>query len=231
MRIVIAGGHGQVGLRLSRLLSRRGDEVVGLVRNPDHASDVTSAGGQPHVADLEHTTAAELAPVLAGADAVVFAAGAGPGSGSARKDTVDRGAAALLADAAERAGARRYVLLSAMGVTDPSAAIDPVFAAYLRAKAASEEDLRRRPLDWTVLRPGALTDDPGTGLVRLGADVGHGSITRDDVAAVLVALLDEPASAGLTLEAVQGEDLVDAAVQAAARDEPGDGSTQALADG
>ena len=231
MRIVIAGGHGQVALRLTRLLSRRGDEVVGVVRNPDHAPDVTSAGGEPHVVDLEHTTTAELAPILTGADAVVFAAGAGPGSGLARKDTVDRGAAALLADAAERAGVRRYVLVSAMGVTDPSAGTDPVFAAYLHAKAASEEDLRRRPLDWTVLRPGALTDDPGSGLVRLGADVGHGSISRDDVAAVLVALLDEAASAGLTLEAVHGEDLIDAAVQAAARDEPGDGSAQALADG
>lgn len=231
MRVVIAGGHGQVALRLTGLLAGRGDEVVGLVRNADHEPDVTAAGGEPHVVDLEHATAGELAPVLAQADAVVFAAGAGPGSGPTRKDTVDRGAAALLADAAERAGVGRYVLVSSMGVAGASAATDPVFAAYLRAKAASEEDLRRRPLDWTILRPGALTDSPGTGHVRLGASIGHGSISRDDVAAVLVALLDEAASAGLTLEAVEGEDLIDAAVQAAARGEPGDGSVEALADG
>ena len=229
MRIVIAGGHGKIALRTTRLLAARGDEVVGLVRNPDHLDDVADAGGTGHVADLEHLTVAELAPVLAGADAVVFAAGAGPGSGTARKDTMDRGGAALLADAAERAGVLRYVLISSMGADDPAAATDETFAAYLRAKAASEEDLRRRELDWTVLRPGALTDDPPTQRVRLGTRAGRGSVPRDDVAAVVVALLDEPSSAGLTLEVVSGEDLVDAAVQAAGRGEPGDGSVEALA--
>lgn len=230
MRIVIAGGHGQIARRLTRLLAARGDEVVGLVRNPAHRADVTGDGGRAHVVDLEHCTVTELVPALDGADAVVFAAGAGPGSGPARKDTMDRGGAALLADAAERTGIARYVLVSAMGVADPDAAHDEVFATYLRAKAASEDDLRRRPLDWTVLRPGALIDMPGTGRVHLGTSVAHGSVTRDDVAALLVAILDEPATVGLTLEAVHGEDLVDAAVQAAARGEPGDGSVGALAE-
>lgn len=228
MRTVIAGGHGAVALLLTRRLTQRGDEVVGLVRNPDHTADVEAAGGRVAVVDLEHVTARELVPVLEGADAVVFAAGAGPGSGAARKDTVDRGAAALLADAAEQAGVARYVLVSAMGVDHPERASDDVFRAYLHAKAASEEDLRRRGLDWTVLRPGGLTDDPATGLVRLEAAVEPGSVSRDDVAAVLVALLDEPATAGLTLELTSGEDLVDAAVQAAARGEAGDGSAHAV---
>lgn len=224
MRIVVAGGHGQVARRLSRLLSTRGDVPVALVRNPDHVADVTADGAVPVVADLERVTAAELAAHLAQADAVVFAAGAGPGSGTARKDAMDRGGAAVLADAAELAGVRRYVLVSSMGADRPEQAGDPTFAAYLRAKAASEDDLRRRALDWTVLRPGRLTDDPGTGLVRLEPAVGRGQVPRDDVAAVVVALLDEAATIGLVLELVQGEDLVDAAVQAAGRSEPGDGS-------
>jgi uncharacterized protein YbjT (DUF2867 family) len=224
MRIVIAGGHGQVARRLSRLLSARGDVPVALVRNPDHVTDVTADGAVPVVADLERVTAGELAAHLADADAVVFAAGAGPGSGTARKDTMDRGGAALLADAATLAGVRRYVLVSSMGADRPEEADDPTFAAYLRAKAASEDDLRGRALDWTVLRPGGLTDAPGTGLVRLEPAVGRGQVPRDDVAAVVVALLDEAATIGLVLELVQGDDLVDAAVQAAGRSEPGDGS-------
>lgn len=228
MQTVIAGGHGRIALRLSRLLAERGEEVTGLVRNPAHIADVAATGARAAVVDLERTSAAELAPLLDGADAVVFAAGAGPGSGAARKDSMDRAGAQVLADAAERSGVRRFVLVSAMGVDDAEAAEDEVFAAYLRAKAASEHDLRARDLDWTVLRPGGLTDGPGSGLVLLEPSVPRGQVSRDDVAAVLVALLDEPATVGLTLEVVAGDDLVDAAVQAAARGEPGDGSVQAV---
>lgn len=228
MRVVIAGGHGRIALRLSRLLADRGDEVIGLVRNPAHIGDVAAAGARAAVIDLEHTAAAELVPMLDGADAVVFAAGAGPGSGAARKDSMDRGGAAVLAEAAELTGVRRFLLVSAMGVDDADSAEDEVFAAYLRAKAASEHDVRARDLDWTVLRPGGLTDAPGTGLVLLEPSVPRGQVSRDDVAAVLVALLDEPATVGLTLEVIGGDDLVDAAVQAAARGEPGDGSVEAV---
>ncbi|MBC7290918.1 MAG: NAD(P)H-binding protein [Actinotalea sp.] len=232
MRTVIAGGHGQIALRLTRLLAERGDEAVGLVRNPAHTADVEAAGGRAVVLDLEHSSAGELAPVLDGADAVVFAAGAGPGSGAARKDTVDRGAAALLADAAERAGVARYVLISSVGADRADEVQDAAMGPYLRAKAASEADLRGRSLDWTVLRPGRLTDDPGTGRVRLEPSLGEaatdGAVTRDDVARTVVGLLDEAAVVGLTLELVNGDDLVDAAVQAAGRGEPGDGSVEAL---
>jgi uncharacterized protein YbjT (DUF2867 family) len=204
MRIVIAGGHGQIALLLSRRLSDRGDSVVGLIRNPAHAAEVLAAGAEPVTADLEALDAAALAGPLTGADAVVFAAGAGPNSGAARKDTVDRGAAALLADAASQAGVRRYLQVSAMGVDDAPAG-DDVFAVYLRAKAAAEADLRGRDLDWTILRPGGLTDDAATGTVRLEPHVDSGKVARDDVAAVLVALLDEPRTAGRTLELVGGD--------------------------
>ncbi len=214
MRVVIAGGHGNIALRLTRILADREDTVVGIVRNPDHVADVRAAGGDAVVVDLEQVTVEELAAVLAGADAVVFAAGAGPGSGTARKDTVDRAASVLLADAAEAAEVRRYLQISAMGLDradDPS--MGEVFAAYLRAKDAADRDVMARAgLDWTILRPGGLTDDPGTGLVALAEHVERGSISRDDVAAVLRGLLDRPATAGRVYELVGGDTPIEEAL-------------------
>ncbi len=220
MRIVVAGAHGQVARRLGRLLSARGDTVVGIVRNPAHRSDLTDDGVEAAVLDLEAASADDIATVVRGADAVVFAAGAGPGSGIARKDTVDRAAAVLLAEAAEQAGVCTYLLVSSMGVdlvrdgATPEG-VDEAFTAYLRAKLAAEEALLGRPaLAVTVLRPGGLTDDPGTGRVTLARSVGRGSIPRDDVAAVLVALLDAPRD-GAVLELVSGTTPIADAVSSA----------------
>jgi len=215
MRVVIAGGHGKIALLLERALATRGDAAVGLVRNADHVADVRGTGADAVVCDLERTTVDDLAAMLAGAHAVVFAAGAGPGSGIPRKDTVDRAAAVLLADAAEAAGVRRYVQVSAMGVDSArQAGPDDVFGAYLVAKKAAEDDLRARPLDWTILRPGRLTDDPPAGTVRLARHVDRGAVSRADVAAVLVALLDAPATAGRVLELVGGDTPIADAVAA-----------------
>ncbi|MFI9026697.1 SDR family oxidoreductase [Streptomyces sp. NPDC053560] len=219
MRIVIAGGHGQIALRLERLLAARGDEVAGIVRRPEQAGDLLAAGAEPVVCDLEKASAGEVARHLDGADAAVFAAGAGPGSGEDRKETVDRDAAKLFANAAEAAGVRRFVVISAMGADhEPPEGTDPVFAAYLRAKGAADADVRARTaLDWTILRPGRLTNDPGTGSVRLAESTGRGEVSRDDVAAVLVALLDEPATSGRTLELIGGDTPIEDAVRNAAR--------------
>jgi uncharacterized protein YbjT (DUF2867 family) len=217
MRTVIAGGHGKIALHLEQLLSGRGDHVAGLIRNPAQADDLRRAGAEPVVCDLEAASVDEVARHLDGADAAVFAAGAGPGSGAARKETVDRAAAVLFADAAERACVRRMVVVSAMRADEtPPADMDPVFAAYLRAKGAADDDVRSRDrLDWTILRPGRLTDDPATGLVTLADRTGRADVARADVASVLAALLDEPRTAGLTLELVGGETPVREAVAAA----------------
>jgi uncharacterized protein YbjT (DUF2867 family) len=219
VHVVIAGGHGKIALRLAALLAGRGDVVTSVVRNPDHREDVETAGATAVVADLETVSAAELANSLTGADAVVFAAGAGPGSGAARKDSVDRAAAVLLAEAATAAGVRRYLLVSSMGVdAEPAAGTDEVWAAYLRAKKAAEEAVRATGLDWTILRPGSLTDDPGTGRVLLAPPpVERGDVTRDDTAATLAALLDAPATAGLVLELREGDsDLAEAVASVSA---------------
>lgn len=223
MRTVIAGGHGKIALRLERLLAHRGDDVTGLIRNPEQAADLRTAGAEPAVCDLESAAPKEVAALLAGADAAVFAAGAGPGSGTARKETVDRDAAVLFADAAERAGVRRFLVVSSMGAdAEPPAGTDAVFAAYLRAKGAADAAVRARTaLDWTILRPGRLTDAPGTGHVRLAEHTGRGDVTRDDVAAVLLALLDEPRTAGRTLELVGGDTAVAEAVAEAVANSAG----------
>lgn len=205
-RVVIAGGHGKIALILERLLTQRGDSVAGFIRNPDHAADLQAAGAEAVVLDLEDASVDEVASHLVGADAVVFAAGAGPGSGAARKETVDRDAAILLADAAEAAKVRRYVMISSTGA-DANAphTRDEVFTAYLRAKGAADENVRaRKTLDTTIVRPGHLTNEPGTGRVAIAEQTGRGDIPREDVAAVLLAVLDTPASAGHTFEVISG---------------------------
>lgn len=222
MRIVIAGGHGKIALRLAARAAARGDASVGLIRDPDQADDVRAAGGEPVVADLEAVGPGELLDALTGADAAVFAAGAGPDSGAERKGTVDRDAALLLADAAAAAGVRRYLLVSAMGLeaAPTPEEDDSVWGHYLRAKKAAEDALlARSDLDLTVLRPGRLTDDPGIGLVRLGRSdgtVGYGEIPREDVATVLLALLDTPIGVGEVLELIGGTVPPAAAVAALA---------------
>ncbi|WP_225078015.1 SDR family oxidoreductase [Streptomyces sp. CoT10] len=216
MRIVIAGGHGQIALRLERLLAARGDEVAGIIRRAEQSEDLRRAGAEPVVLDLESASVEEVAQLLRGADAAVFAAGAGPGSGAARKDTVDKGAAVLFADAAVRAGVRRHLVVSSMGA-DAAHKGDEVFDVYLRAKGEADDHVRRQEaLDWTILRPGSLTDDAGTGQVRLEAHTGRGMIPRDDVAAVLAELVETPATAGLTLELVSGSAPVSVAVKSVA---------------
>jgi len=214
MRVVIAGGHGQVARRLQRLMVTAGHTAVGIVRNPDHVGDVEAAGAEALLCDLEATDLDAVAAHLEGADAVVFAAGAGPGSGIPRKQTVDRDASVLMADAAERAGVRRFVQISSMGAgAPPRPGTDETFAAYLRAKTEAEEDLRRRDLDWTVLRPGGLTNATGTGRVRLASSVPRGQISRDDVAAVVVGLLSHTRGIGQTLELVAGDTPIDQALE------------------
>jgi nucleoside-diphosphate-sugar epimerase len=202
MLVAIAGGHGQIALRLTRLLSERGDDVRSLIRNPDHADDVRDAGGDPVVCDLEEADDALVANAVSGADAVVFAAGAGPGSGSQRKGTMDLGGAVKLIAAAKASGIRRYVMVSSINA-DPNHPGDDTFSVYLRAKGEADAELAASGLDYTIVRPGALTNDPGTGRVAL--DAGRGHVTRDDVAAVLAAVIHEPGTIGRTFDLSGGD--------------------------
>jgi uncharacterized protein YbjT (DUF2867 family) len=220
MNVLVAGGHGKVGLLLLKLLAARGDVARGLIRNPAHAADLEAVGAQPVIADLEAETEEQLAAAVEGSDAVVFAAGAGPGSGAARKRTVDLGGAVKLIGACHQAGVHRYVMVGAMGVDRPGG-YPPEMEPYYEAKREADEALRRSGLEHTIARPGRLTDDPATGLIEVGMPLDHGGeVTRADVAATLVAVLDQAHTIGLTFDLINGEVAVDEAV-ASLLPEPG----------
>jgi len=214
MDVAIAGGHGQIARRLASLLTARGDTVRGLIRNPGHAAAVHAIGADPVVCDLETSAAGAIAEAIEGADAVVFAAGAGPGSGTARKLTMDRDGAIKLLDAARAVGAERYVIISSVGAERPPAGGDP-FSVYLQAKAEADAAVAASDRVWTIVRPGRLTDEPGTGRVHVQAEPFRGEVPRDDVAALLAAVLAEPRAAGTTLYVNGGDDPVDAALAGA----------------
>jgi cytosine deaminase len=212
MDVVIAGGHGKIGMLLGRLLADDGHRVRGLIRNADQSGDLEAIGVVPVVFDLEHDDG--LADRIQGADAAVFAAGAGPGSGAERKLTMDRDGAIKLIEACKEADVSRYVIVSSIGA-DSSAEGDDVFAVYLRAKGGADDAVRASGLDYTVIRPGALTDDPGTGLIALAESVPRGSIPRADVAATLLLVLPAPNTHGKTLELMSGPLPIAEAVRAA----------------
>ena len=203
MRIVIAGGHGKIALHLAQQLHSAGQQAVSLIRNPSHADDVTVAGGEPLILDLEKASVSELAGHLVGADAVVFAAGAGPGSTAERKLTVDRDGATLLIEAAKAAKVSRYVMISSIGADTFDPDSGEIFQVYLRAKSEADAALRDSGLDWTIVRPGGLTDEPPTGEITIGETVKRGSIPRADVAAIVVECLTGAAK-GSQFEVVSG---------------------------
>jgi len=214
MRVVIAGGHGKIALLTEGLLTAAGHSVLGLIRSAGQAADLAAVGAEAEVLDLERSDAGRLAPVLQGADAVVFAAGGGPGSGATRKLTMDRDGAILLADAAEHAGVRRYLMVSSIGADSFDPDSEDVFQVYLRAKSEADADLRRRDLDWTIVRPGGLLDDPPTGRVRVAETTGRGTVPRADVAAVLVELLVQRVAVGAQFELVSGDTPIPEALRA-----------------
>jgi uncharacterized protein YbjT (DUF2867 family) len=210
--IIIVGGHGKVALRLARILANRGDEVTSLIRNPDHATEVSEYGATPLVADVEALSAQELAPHFAGHDAIVWSAGAGGGN-PARTYAVDRDAAIRSMDAAESAGVDRYLMVSYLG-SRRDHGVDPEnsFFAYAESKAVADDHLRQTPLAWTILAPGGLTLDPPTGRIAVGDNLQGGKVSRDDVAAVAAAALATGSTIGKTIPFVNGDTPIDEAI-------------------
>jgi uncharacterized protein YbjT (DUF2867 family) len=215
MEVAIAGAHGKVGQMLGRLLAERGDTVIGLIRDPGQEDDLHAAGVEPVVCDLEGDC--DVVAAIRGADAVVFAAGAGPGSGPERKWTVDYGGAVKLIEAAKAEGARRYVMLSSIGAGHPPEEGGGVFGEYLRAKAKADRELEASGLDYTIVRPGGLTDDPGRGMITVGQDLGRGEIPRADVAATIAEALVIPATIGKAFEVISGDTPIAEALEALER--------------
>jgi uncharacterized protein YbjT (DUF2867 family) len=211
MDVVVAGGHGKVGLRLLRLLADRGHRARGLIRNPDHAKDLEEVGAEAVLCDMEALD--DISDCCEGADAVVFAAGAGPGSGAERKRTVDYGGAVKLIEAAKSNGSARYVMVSAISVDRPEEWSEQM-RPYYEAKRDADLALLDSGLDHTIVRPGGLTDDPGTGLVTVGTNLERGEVPREDVAATVLVVLETPSAIGKIFELVSGDTPVEEAVRA-----------------
>lgn len=213
MRVAIAGGHGKIGRHLIGLLVKRGDEVVSLDRNPDYGPALRELGAEPVVCDLENASEEDVAEAVGDADAVVFAAGAGPGSGPERKWTMDHAGAVKLASAAKSKGIRRFVIVSSIGA-DADTPGDETFSVYLRAKGQADDDIAAMDLEHTIVRPTSLSDDPGTGRVQAGPTVERKDVPREDVAAALAEVLAATGTAGKTFELTSGEIPVAEAIAA-----------------
>jgi uncharacterized protein YbjT (DUF2867 family) len=213
-RIAVVGGHGQVARHLLVALRRSQHEPVALVRREEYRAELESLGAEVRLLDIENQDADAFATAFAGCDAVVFAAGGGPDGNKERKRTVDLEGSLKSIDGARQAGISRFVQVSAIDVDAPvPEERGDVWRAYVEAKRDADAALRASGLDWTIIRPGRLTDDPPTGLVSLGPDVARGDVTRADVAAVLAAVIDEPATIGQQWNLVNGETPVPEAVR------------------
>ena len=215
-RIAIVGGHGKIARLLHPMLLGDGHQPVALVRSPEHAAELESSGVETRMLDIENSEASDFAAAFEGCDAVVFSAGGGPDGNIERKRTVDLEGSLKSIEAAKSLGIRRFVQVSAINVDEPPAPdAPPVWKAYVEAKRDADAALRDSGLDWTILRPGRLTDAPGTGRVSLGVDVSRGEIPRADVAEVIAAVLDEPGTAGHQWNLVSGDTPVAEAIAAA----------------
>lgn len=211
MEIIIAGGHGKIALHLERMLSDRGHSVKGLIRNPSQGVDLSGAGAEPVVCDLEALESDAIAEVIGSADAFVFAAGAGPNSGPERKWTVDYGGVVKTIEACRKNGIDRYVIVSAMRA-DPDAEDDGGFGTYLRAKGRADQKLAESGLGYTVVRPGMLNDYPGTGSVEAGSKLERGDVPREDVAAAIAEVLECPGTSGISFDLVGGDTPIEFAI-------------------
>lgn len=212
-RIAIVGGNGQIARLLHPLLVERGHTPVALVRSEEHRPRLEAAGAEVRLLDIENSTAEDFGAAFEGARAVVFAAGGGPDGNIERKRTVDLEGSLKSIEGARQAGVSRFVQVSAINVDDPVAAdANPVWRAYVDAKRDADTALRDSGLEWTIIRPGMLTDGDATGLVELGQDVARAEVPRADVAAVLAEVLDTDAGVGAQWNLVSGDTPVADAV-------------------
>lgn len=209
MKISVVGGHGSIAMLLHPILKEKGHQVRGIIRKDEQAEDLREVGAEPVVCDIEKTD--DISEAVGEVDAVLFAAGAGPGSGAKRKWTVDRDGAIKLIEAAKKNSIDRYVMISAMGTDTPRG--NEVFRTYLQAKEEADEALRNSGLDYTIIKPGRLTDEPGNGKVSLAPKLERAEIPRADVAAVLAEVFETPGTAGLQLNLVSGEQPIQQAVK------------------
>ena len=209
MTISIVGASGQIARLLHPILIEKGHSVRGIIRKPEQSGDLNKMGIEPVIADVEKL--ADISDAVGYADAVIFAAGAGPGSGAERKWTMDRDGAIKLIEAAQKNGINRYLMISAMGLETPRG--NEVFQTYQQAKAQADEALRNSGLDYTIVKPGRLTNEPGTGKISVGKSLDRGEIPREDVASVLAEILEMPEAIGKEFDLLSGNQPIRQALE------------------
>lgn len=200
MKITIVGAHGNIAMLLHPMLIQNGHSVRGIIRKEEQAEDLRKTGVEPVIANIEKQD--DISEAVGNVDAVLFAAGAGPGSGTERKWTVDRDGAIKLMEACHKNGIDRYVIISAMGLD--SLRGSEVFQVYLKAKAEADEALRKSGLNYTIVKPGRLTDEAGTGKVLVGKNLERGEIPREDVAAVIAKVFEMQETIGKEFDLLSG---------------------------
>lgn len=216
MRIIVIGGSGRTGILVVEKLIAAGHSVVATIRNPKHMAETVKRGAETIVLDLDRSPLAEFTTTMKGADAVVFAAGSAAGEGSA----LDRIGTRRTVHAAENAGVKRYVSISSIGASTglSTRSMNDEMKDYYKQKRAAAKFIHASSLAWTIIEPGELTDDAGTGKVALSeAALTNGPVTRADVAAVVAAVLAEPKSAGHTFQLTNGPTPIATALKAALR--------------
>jgi uncharacterized protein YbjT (DUF2867 family) len=215
MKVFQIGAAGGVGRRLASLLTAGGIEVTGAHRDPAQRAAVEESGATPVLLDLVGASVDELAELLRGHDAVVFSAGA-HGTGVDRTTAIDGKGLEKAADAAARAGVPRFLLVSVFPDAGRGREPSEGFEHYMRVKKTADVYLTSSDLDWVIVRPGTLTNDPGTGRVAAGLAIEYGDVPRDDVAAFLAAALREPGLSRMIVELTSGPTPIEEAVRALA---------------
>ena len=205
-RVAVVGGNGQIARLLHPLLVERGHTPIALVRSESYRAALEAAGAEVRLLDIEQDDESGFAAAFEGADAVVFAAGGGADGNIERKRTVDLEGSLKSIAGARAAGITRFVQVSAINVDEPVPEdTEPVWKAYVEAKRDADAALRDSGLDWTIIRPGRLTDDEPTGRVERGEQVARAEVPRADVAAVLAEVVDSGAGIGAQWNLVSGD--------------------------
>lgn len=211
MKILIIGANGQIGTRLSRKLKEAGHEPKAMVRKEGQVSQFEKEGIEAVLADLEK----DFSHAYKGVDAVAFTAGSGGNTPKSKTKVIDRDGAIKAIDEAEKAGVNRFVMVSALKANRDEESWSEAMQHYYEAKSAADDNLRNSDLDYTILMPGRLTNDDGTGKVELAEfidDIEGETITRDDVATVITEMIDSPKTFGKSLELLQGNTPIEEAI-------------------
>lgn len=213
LNILVVGANGQIGKHLVKLIQDNGDQARAMIRKEEQANYFKDLGAETAIVNLEDEVDA-IANAAEGVDAVVFTAGSGPKTGKDKTPMIDLDGAVKTIQAAEQANVKRFVMISSFDTSREAIQSAPEsFAPYVVAKHYADEWLLNSDLDYTIIHPGLLTNEPGTNQVNLGANVERGEVPREDIAKVIYTSLKNDTTIGKRFRAVGGQTAVEEAIQ------------------